>query len=109
MAAAQGLFNALYTGLAAAETAERYLSNAADVPPSYERAIADIWNTYAERLAFLRHDEVGRSPVLAPPPGSCSMRMHALRWLLTLRLHFAGSRFTTGVGPVRRRNGKGKR
>src|SRR6202035_2002274 len=52
MAAAPGLSNALYTALAAAETAEHYLSNAADVPPSYERAIADIWNTYAERLAF---------------------------------------------------------
>jgi flavin-dependent dehydrogenase len=48
----QGLFNALYTGLAAAETAERYLSNAADTLPDYERAISDIWHTYAERLAF---------------------------------------------------------
>jgi hypothetical protein len=47
MAAAQGLFNALYAGLAAAETAERYLSNAADELPSCERAIADIWNTCA--------------------------------------------------------------
>jgi flavin-dependent dehydrogenase len=48
----QGLFNALYTGLAAAETAERYLSNAADILPDYERAIADIRHAYAERLAF---------------------------------------------------------
>jgi flavin-dependent dehydrogenase len=48
----QGLFNALYTGLAAAETAERYLSNAADTLPDYERAIADIRHAYAGRLAF---------------------------------------------------------
>lgn len=48
----QGLFNALYTGLAAAETTEGYLSKAADILPDYERAIADIWYAYAERLAF---------------------------------------------------------
>ena len=48
----QGLFNALYTGLAAAETADRYLSNGVDTLPGYEGAIADIWHAYAERLAF---------------------------------------------------------
>ena len=48
----QGLFNALYTGLAAAETAESHLSNSADALPDYARAIADIRTTYAERLAF---------------------------------------------------------
>jgi flavin-dependent dehydrogenase len=48
----QGLFNALYTGLAAAETTESHLSNAADALPDYARAIADIRSAYAERLAF---------------------------------------------------------
>jgi flavin-dependent dehydrogenase len=46
-----GLFNALYTGLAAAEAADRFLSGAADALTDYDGAIADIWNTYAERLA----------------------------------------------------------
>jgi flavin-dependent dehydrogenase len=48
----QGLFNALYTGLAAAETAESHLSNAANALPDYARTIADIRTSYAERLAF---------------------------------------------------------
>jgi flavin-dependent dehydrogenase len=48
----QGLFNALYTGLAAAETTENSLSNAANALSDYERAISAIRYAYAERLAF---------------------------------------------------------
>lgn len=48
----QGLFNAVYTGLAAAEATESCLSNAADALSDYERAIADIRHAYAEQLAF---------------------------------------------------------
>ena len=46
----QGLFNALYTGLAAAEAADRHLSGAADALTDYERAIADIWSAYRAQL-----------------------------------------------------------
>ena len=48
----RGLFNALYTGLAAALTADNHLSNAADALPDYARAIADIRSDYAAQLAF---------------------------------------------------------
>ena len=48
----QGLFNALYTGLAAAEAAERTLSDDADGLPDYAQAIADIRRAYAKRLAY---------------------------------------------------------
>jgi flavin-dependent dehydrogenase len=48
----QGLFNALYTGLAAAETTENYLSNAAYTLSDYAQAIADIRRAYAEQLAL---------------------------------------------------------
>ena len=47
----QGLFNALYTGLAAAEAADRHLSGAADALTDYGGAIADIWNGYLAQLA----------------------------------------------------------
>ncbi|UPT92449.1 NAD(P)/FAD-dependent oxidoreductase (plasmid) [Bradyrhizobium barranii subsp. apii] len=47
-----GLFNALYTGLAAAEATEGYLLDAANALSGYERTIADIRNVYAERLAL---------------------------------------------------------
>ena len=47
----QGLVNALYTGLAAAEAADRSLSGAADALTGYDDAMADIWNAYLERLA----------------------------------------------------------
>lgn len=47
-----GLLNALYTVLAAAETAEHYLSNVPNVLSDYERTIADIRHAYTERLAF---------------------------------------------------------
>jgi len=46
---AQGLFNALFTGLAAAEAADRHLSGCQDAVPGYVEAIARI------RLAYLRH------------------------------------------------------
>ena len=43
----QGLFNALYTGLAAALTADGYLSNAAGALADYARAIDDIRRAYS--------------------------------------------------------------
>ncbi|WP_338693281.1 NAD(P)/FAD-dependent oxidoreductase [Bradyrhizobium sp. 26S5] len=48
----QGLFNAMYTGLAAAEAADRYLSESIDGLSDYERSITGIRTAYAERLAF---------------------------------------------------------
>jgi flavin-dependent dehydrogenase len=48
----QGLFNALYTGLAAAEAADRHLSGATEALTDYERAIADIWSAYRAQLAL---------------------------------------------------------
>ena len=47
----RGLFNALYTGLAAAEAADRHLSGAADALTDYGRAIADIWSAYRRDCA----------------------------------------------------------
>ncbi len=46
---AQGLFNALFTGLAAAEAADRHLSGCLDAVPGYVETVARI------RLAYLRH------------------------------------------------------
>jgi flavin-dependent dehydrogenase len=48
----QGLFNALYTGLAAAEAADGYLANPANALSDYARTIAGIRTAYAERLAL---------------------------------------------------------
>jgi flavin-dependent dehydrogenase len=48
----QGLFNALYTGLAAALTADDYLSNDAGALSDYAQTIADIRHDYAGQLAF---------------------------------------------------------
>jgi len=48
----QGLFNALYTGLAAAEATERRLSNAADALSDYEAAIGNIRTAYAAQLGL---------------------------------------------------------
>lgn len=49
--AAQGLFNALYTGLAAAETAERVLSGEPEPTADYEAEIVSIRRVYRRHLA----------------------------------------------------------
>jgi flavin-dependent dehydrogenase len=47
---AQGLFNALYTGLAAAEAAERYVCGATDALGNYVQTITRLWNGYRRDL-----------------------------------------------------------
>ena len=47
---AQGLFNALYTGLAAAEAAERYLCGAAEALGDYIQTITRLWSDYRRDL-----------------------------------------------------------
>jgi hypothetical protein len=47
----QGLLNALYTGLAVAENAERWLSGESGVSAGYATELAQIWNAYARNLA----------------------------------------------------------
>jgi len=49
--AAQGLFNALFTGLAAAEAADRYLSGTANALGEYEQMIKRMWDGYRRDLA----------------------------------------------------------
>lgn len=48
---ARGLFNALLTGLAAAEAADRYLSNEADALAEYDQTIMRMWDGYRRALA----------------------------------------------------------
>lgn len=48
----QGLLNALFTGLAAAEAADRHLSRAQDAVPEYVDTIAGIRRAYTRHLAF---------------------------------------------------------
>jgi flavin-dependent dehydrogenase len=76
----QGLFNALYTGLAAAEATERCLSNAADALSDYEEAIGNIRTAYAEQLGLwygtekrwqhspFWHRRINAAPEIAPAP-----------------------------------------
>jgi flavin-dependent dehydrogenase len=47
----QGLFNALYTGLAGAETADRLLSGNADAASEYAEELARVRSTYLRHLA----------------------------------------------------------
>jgi flavin-dependent dehydrogenase len=49
---AQGLFNALFTGLAAAEAADRHLFGAADALADYIQTVKNIWDAYDSQLAF---------------------------------------------------------
>lgn len=49
--AAQGLFNALYTGLAAAETADRWLQGDQAALSEYAVEIARVWRAYEDHLA----------------------------------------------------------
>jgi len=46
----QGLLNALYTGLAAAEAADRILSGDAIAWRDYQRSVGEIWGVYWRRL-----------------------------------------------------------
>jgi flavin-dependent dehydrogenase len=46
----QGLFNALYTGLAAAEAADRYLGGDDSALDGYLRILVSIWNAYRTHL-----------------------------------------------------------
>jgi flavin-dependent dehydrogenase len=46
----QGIYNSLFTGLAAAEAADRHLSGAEDAMPSYVRAIERIGEVYRRDL-----------------------------------------------------------
>ncbi len=47
----QGLFNALYTGLAAAEAADRYLSGDHDAPSEYSETLTRVYSVYQKQLA----------------------------------------------------------
>jgi flavin-dependent dehydrogenase len=47
----QGLFNALYTGLSAAEAADRHLGGDPDALPEYQAALASIHGAYRKHLA----------------------------------------------------------
>jgi len=53
----QGLFNALFTGLAAAEASDRALSGATDALPEYRRTVAEIHHAYCRHLALIYHAE----------------------------------------------------
>jgi hypothetical protein len=48
----QGLFHALFTGLAAAEAADRHLAGDADALKGYERVIGGIRRAYWRQMAF---------------------------------------------------------
>ena len=48
----QGLLNALFTGLATAEAADRHLSGCKDAVPGYVETIAGIRSAYRRHLAF---------------------------------------------------------
>ncbi|MFL5284648.1 MAG: NAD(P)/FAD-dependent oxidoreductase [Rhodopila sp.] len=47
----QGLFNAIYTGLAAAEAADRALDRDMDALPGYQRTLAPIQAAYRAHLS----------------------------------------------------------
>lgn len=49
--ASQGLFNALYTGLAGAEAAHRALDGDRDALAGYAASLDPVWTSYARRLA----------------------------------------------------------
>jgi len=49
----QGLLNALFTGLAAAEASDRALSGATDALSEYRRTIAEIQGAYRRHLALI--------------------------------------------------------
>ena len=46
----QGLFNSLYTGLAAAEAADRYLGGDDGAPGGYRRMLVSVWTAYRTHL-----------------------------------------------------------
>jgi flavin-dependent dehydrogenase len=48
----QGLLHALFSGLSAAETADRYLLGEPNAPDLYQRAISGIKHVYASRVAL---------------------------------------------------------
>lgn len=49
---AQGLLNALFTGLAAAEATDRYLSSKAETQIEYSQALNQIYSVYQKQLAY---------------------------------------------------------
>jgi len=53
----QGLFNALYTGLAAAEAAYNWLSGDGDAFANYAEVLVRIWNDYTRQLDFWYRNE----------------------------------------------------
>jgi flavin-dependent dehydrogenase len=54
---AQGLLNALFTGLAAAEAADRYLSGVFGVAAGYMETVCQIHRAYRDRLEFCYRGE----------------------------------------------------
>jgi flavin-dependent dehydrogenase len=48
----QGLLNALFTGLAAAEAAHEHLSGAPNALASYAAALEGIWRAYARQVSI---------------------------------------------------------
>ncbi len=48
----QGLLNALFTGLAAAEAADRHLSGVEDPLPDYLQTLNQIYSTYKQHLSY---------------------------------------------------------
>lgn len=48
----QGLLNALYSGLAAAEATDRYLSGVKDAVPEYLQAMNQVYDVYQQRLRY---------------------------------------------------------
>jgi flavin-dependent dehydrogenase len=54
----QGLLHALFTGLAAAEAADSYLSSDTSAPIRYQRLMRGIQHAYRRRLAFSYSNEV---------------------------------------------------
>ncbi|UQA56864.1 FAD-dependent monooxygenase [Polyangium aurulentum] len=54
----QGLLNALFTGLAAAEAIERHLEGDADAIPGHARALEGIWAAYERHLRLFYAQEI---------------------------------------------------
>jgi len=48
----QGLLNALFTGLAAAEATDRHLSGVSDALPNYLRTLNNVYATYKQHLSY---------------------------------------------------------
>ena len=64
----QGLLNALVTGLAAAEGANRHLAGAAEPFAEYQSMVARAWRQYQDELGLLpRRHQVAVLALLGPP------------------------------------------